>query len=133
MDLNAPIIIVPEEYVVEDHIGSDVSNCARSITTNNCRHLVVDAGHISVISQLGNKEAIKEIQAKRKLDYTDEDYRRLETMMYDKVSVRLKDAQVCGFLLPEYRDLRFRSSYLGTTSSRAWTPCRQNAMTSCIC
>ena len=60
MDLNAPIIIVPEEYVVEDHIGSDVSNRARSITTNNCRHLVVDAGHISVISQLGNKEAIKE-------------------------------------------------------------------------
>ncbi|KAH9835542.1 vacuolar protein sorting-associated protein 13 [Rhodofomes roseus] len=76
MDLNAPIIIVPED-----------------ITTNNCKHLLIDAGHISVVSQLGNKEAIKEIQSKRKLKYTDEDYQRLESMMYDKLSVRLKDAQ----------------------------------------
>ncbi|KZT65144.1 vacuolar protein sorting-associated protein 13 [Daedalea quercina L-15889] len=76
MDLNAPIIIVPED-----------------ITTNSCKHLLVDAGHISVVSQLGNKEAIKEIRSKRKLNYTDEDYQRLESMMYDKLSVRLKDAQ----------------------------------------
>ncbi|KAH9937704.1 vacuolar protein sorting-associated protein 13 [Fomitopsis serialis] len=53
MDLNAPIIIVPKS----------------TITTNKCRHLLVDAGHISV------------------------DYQRLESMMYDKLSVRLKDAQ----------------------------------------
>lgn len=94
MDLNAPIIIVPEEYVAYSDAGSVCSNCECSITTNSCRHLVVDAGHISVVSQLGNKEAIKEIQLKRKLDYTDEDYQRLETMMYDKLSVKLKDAQV---------------------------------------
>lgn len=95
MDLNAPIIIVPEEYVPSTHVHWVCSDRDCSITTNNCRHLVVDAGHISVVSQLGNKEAIKEIQSKRKLDYTDDDYRRLETMMYDKVSVKLKDAQVC--------------------------------------
>ncbi|OSX67568.1 hypothetical protein POSPLADRAFT_1064162 [Postia placenta MAD-698-R-SB12] len=76
MDLNAPIIIIPED-----------------ITTNKCKHLMIDAGHIAVRSELGNKQAIKEIRAKRKQEYTDEDYKRLESMMYDRLSVNLKDAQ----------------------------------------
>ncbi|KZT02705.1 vacuolar protein sorting-associated protein 13 [Laetiporus sulphureus 93-53] len=76
MDLNAPIIIIPED-----------------ITTHECKHLVIDAGHIAIESQLGNKDAIKEIQAKRKQEYTEEDYKRLESMMYDRLSVRLKDTQ----------------------------------------
>lgn len=119
MDLNAPIIIVPEEYVASSNINSVCSNSDCSITTNNCRHLVVDAGHISVVSQLGNKEAIKEIQSKRKLDYTDEDYRRLENMMYDKVSVRLKDAQVRECTQAEHRSSHMYSSYSVMTFSRA--------------
>ncbi|KAK7694663.1 hypothetical protein QCA50_001851 [Cerrena zonata] len=76
MDLNAPIIIIPED-----------------ITTNKCKHLVIDAGHISIESELANKAAIKEIQAKRKQQYTDEDYQQLESMMYDRLSVRLESAQ----------------------------------------
>lgn len=56
---------------------------------------MIDAGHIAVRSELGNKQAIKEIRAKRKQEYTDEDYKRLESMMYDRLSVNLKDAQVC--------------------------------------
>ena len=119
MDLNAPIIIVPEEYVASSHTNSVCFNSDCSITTNSCRHLVVDAGHMSVVSQLGNKEAIKEIQSKRKLDYTDEDYRRLENMMYDKVSVRLKDAQVCECTQAEHRSSRMYSSYSVMTFSRA--------------
>lgn len=65
-----------------------------SITTHDCRHLIIDAGHIAIESQLANKKAIQEINAKRKQQYTDEDYKRLESMMYDRLSVRLEAAQV---------------------------------------
>ncbi|KAM5536198.1 hypothetical protein V8D89_010097 [Ganoderma adspersum] len=76
MDLNAPIIIVPED-----------------VTTTRCKHLVVDAGHISIISELASKEAIRRIQAKRKKQYTDADYKHLESMMYDRLKVQLEAAQ----------------------------------------
>lgn len=64
-----------------------------SITTKNCKHLIVDAGHIAIESQLANKKAVQEISAKRKQQYSDEDYRRLESLMYDKLTVRLEAAQ----------------------------------------
>ncbi|PCH33647.1 vacuolar protein sorting-associated protein vps13 [Wolfiporia cocos MD-104 SS10] len=76
MDLNAPILIIPED-----------------ITTHNCRHLVIDAGHIAVESELGSKDAIQAIHAKRKQEYTEEDYKHLESMMYDRLTVKLEDAQ----------------------------------------
>ncbi|KAI0073133.1 vacuolar protein sorting-associated protein 13 [Panus rudis PR-1116 ss-1] len=88
MDLNAPIIIIPED-----------------ITTNKCKHLVIDAGHIAIESELASKDSIKEIQSKRKLQYTDEDYKRLESMMYDRLSVRLHAAQfIVGNDLQSCRD-----------------------------
>ncbi|KAF9453814.1 vacuolar protein sorting-associated protein 13 [Macrolepiota fuliginosa MF-IS2] len=96
MDLNAPIIIIPED-----------------ITTNHCRHLVIDAGHIAIESDLVDKEAIRSIQSKRNQQYDDEDYRQLESLMYDKLLLRLEDAQfVIGdsldacldALAPESRD-----------------------------
>ncbi|THH34126.1 hypothetical protein EUX98_g96 [Antrodiella citrinella] len=88
MDLNAPIIIIPED-----------------ITTNTCKHMVIDAGHIAVESQLANKKAIQEIHAKRNQQYTDADYLRLESMMYDKLTVRLQAAQfVIGDDLQSCRD-----------------------------
>lgn len=55
---------------------------------------MIDAGHISIESELANKKSIKEIQMKRKQQYTDEDYKQLESMMYDKLLVRLESAQV---------------------------------------
>ncbi|KXN90021.1 Vacuolar protein sorting-associated protein 13 [Leucoagaricus sp. SymC.cos] len=76
MDLNAPVIIIPED-----------------ITTNHCKHLVIDAGHVSVESDLVDKEAIRTVQSKRNQQYNEEDYRRLESLMYDKLSLRLEDAQ----------------------------------------
>lgn len=65
-----------------------------SITAKDCKHLIVDAGHIAIESQLANKKAVQEIIAKRKQQYSDEDYRRLESLMYDKLTVRLESAQV---------------------------------------
>lgn len=64
------------------------------ITTNNCKHLIIDAGHIAIESDLVDKAAIRTIHQKRNQKYTDEDYRNLESLMYDKLSLRLDDAQV---------------------------------------
>lgn len=65
-----------------------------SVTTNDCKHLIVDAGHISIESHLVPKEAIMTVHQKRNAKYTDEDFKNLESLMYDKLSLRLKDAQV---------------------------------------
>lgn len=65
-----------------------------SVTTNKCKHLVIDAGHIAIESDLVAKEAIRTVHQKRHQKYTDEDYKNLESLMYDKMSLRLQDAQV---------------------------------------
>ncbi len=56
--------------------------------------MVIDAGHISIVSDLASKEAVQEIHSKRKKQYTAEDYERLESMMYDRLTVKLEAAQV---------------------------------------
>ncbi|KAG9239707.1 putative vacuolar protein sorting-associated protein 13 [Amylocarpus encephaloides] len=77
LDLQAPLIIVPE-----------------NITSKKTTCLILDAGHISVNSQLVDKETIKEIQSKQKQAYTDDDYKRLESLMYDKFLVKLSSTQL---------------------------------------
>ncbi|KAK4052926.1 Vacuolar protein sorting-associated protein 13 [Microbotryomycetes sp. JL221] len=77
LDLNAPIIIVPE-----------------SMTTKNCQHIVLDAGHISVESNLADQKVIDQVKAKENQEYKEEDYQRLESLMYDKFHIRLDDAQL---------------------------------------
>lgn len=37
------------------------------------------------------------IHQKRNIKYTDEDFRNLESLMYDKLFLRLKDAQVFSY------------------------------------
>ncbi|KAJ7254114.1 hypothetical protein B0H12DRAFT_1202424 [Mycena haematopus] len=76
MDLNAPVIIVPED-----------------VTTHKCKHLIIDAGHIAIESNLADKDAIRAIHLKRNKQYSDEDYKQLESLMYDKFSLRLQAAQ----------------------------------------
>jgi len=65
-----------------------------SVTTHQCSHLVIDAGHIAVESDLADKGALREIQAKRNKPYAEDDYKRLESLMYDKMSLKLQAAQV---------------------------------------
>lgn len=77
LDLQAPLIIVPE-----------------SITTRNTTCLILDAGHISVNSQLVDPDTMKDVQAKQRQSYTDEDFKRLESLMYDKFLVKLSSTQV---------------------------------------
>ncbi|KAI9888280.1 MAG: hypothetical protein M1814_000770 [Vezdaea aestivalis] len=77
LDLQAPLIIIPESIVSKE------STC-----------LILDAGHISVNSELIDKKTIKEIQAKQKRQYTDEDFAKLEGLMYDKFLLKLASTQV---------------------------------------
>ena len=68
--------------------------CIASITVINCTHLVIDAGHIAIESDLADKKAVKDVYLKRNENYGDEDWKRLESLMYDKFSLRLEAAQV---------------------------------------
>ncbi|KAG8804872.1 hypothetical protein FRC17_005882, partial [Serendipita sp. 399] len=76
MDLQAPIIIVPED-----------------VTNKSSVHLIIDAGHLAIGSDLVPKKDVQEIYSKRNQQYTEEDYRRLEALMYDRFSVKLSAAQ----------------------------------------
>lgn len=55
---------------------------------------MIDAGHIAIESNLADKETTRQIHMKRNKQYNEEDYRRLESMMYDKFFLRLEAAQV---------------------------------------
>ncbi|KAF8846387.1 vacuolar protein sorting-associated protein 13 [Paxillus ammoniavirescens] len=88
VDMNAPVIIIPED-----------------ITSFDGGHLIIDAGHISVESDLADKTAMRELQAKKNQQYSEEDYRRLESLMYDKMLLKLEAAQfVIGPNLQDCRD-----------------------------
>jgi hypothetical protein len=60
----------------------------------------LDAGQIAIESKLADKKALREVQEKRHSQYNEEDYERLEALMYDSFSVKLKDAQVSDSRLP---------------------------------
>ncbi|QRV76706.1 vacuolar protein sorting-associated protein 13 [Ceratobasidium sp. AG-Ba] len=77
MDLQAPIIIIPED-----------------VTVKQCQHVILDAGHISIVSELVPKSTMREIDAKKKRQYTEDDYNQLESLMYDRFSVKLHSAQL---------------------------------------
>ncbi|KAF2471810.1 vacuolar protein sorting-associated protein 13 [Lindgomyces ingoldianus] len=77
LDLQAPLIIIP------DSVTKKSSNC-----------LILDAGHASVTSELVDKDTLRDIQSKQKQQYTDEDFRRLEGLMYDKFLLKLESTQV---------------------------------------
>lgn len=77
LDLQAPLIIIPE-----------------SITTRNSTCMILDAGHISVNSELVDRDTIKEVQSKQREAFTDEDFKRLESLMYDKFIVKLTSTQL---------------------------------------
>nr|XP_018267277.1 vacuolar protein sorting-associated protein vps13 [Kwoniella dejecticola CBS 10117]OBR89435.1 vacuolar protein sorting-associated protein vps13 [Kwoniella dejecticola CBS 10117] len=77
LDMNAPIIIIPMDVKVKQ-----------------CQTLVLDAGHISVGSKLADKEKLKDVQSKRGRQYSDDDYKQLEDLMYDRFDLKLQSAQL---------------------------------------
>ena len=77
LDIQAPLIIIPE-----------------SITTESTLCLILDAGHVSLNSELVDKETMKDIQSKQKKKYSDKDFKQLEGLMYDKFLLKLDSTQV---------------------------------------
>jgi vacuolar protein sorting-associated protein 13A/C len=101
MDMNAPVIIIPEEYVFA-HFMSFLRYCIdvySSITTGKCKHLVIDAGHIAIRSDLAPESVVREVQSKRNQKLDAEDQKRLDSLMYDRMSLRLADAQVFALFM----------------------------------
>lgn len=77
LDLQAPLIIVPN-----------------SVTEKSTICLIVDAGHASVSSKLVDKETLRDIHNKQKQQYTEADFKRLESLMYDRFMLKLDSTQV---------------------------------------
>lgn len=77
LDLQAPLIIIPE-----------------SVTIQKTTCMILDAGHIGVNSKLVDKDTLKEVQSKQNHEYTTDDYKRLESLMYDKFLVKLSSTQL---------------------------------------
>lgn len=77
LDIQAPLIIIPE-----------------SITSESTLCLILDAGHVSLNSELVGKDTMREIQAKRKKQYKEDDFKQLEGLMYDKFKLRLDSTQL---------------------------------------
>ncbi|KAK3724815.1 Vacuolar protein sorting-associated protein 13 [Vermiconidia calcicola] len=77
LDLQAPLIIVPD-----------------SVTKKSTICLILDAGHASVRSDLIDKKTIEDIQNKQKQQYTESDFKKLESLMYDKFLLKLEATQV---------------------------------------
>ncbi|EPS41948.1 hypothetical protein H072_4103 [Dactylellina haptotyla CBS 200.50] len=77
LDLQAPLLVIPE------NVTTAATNC-----------LIIDAGHVSLISDLVQKDAVQEIQSKQSAQYTEADYEKLESLMYDKFLLQLQSTQI---------------------------------------
>lgn len=77
LDIQAPLIIVPE-----------------SITSESTLCLILDAGHVSLNSELVDKETMRDIQSKQKKQYSEEDFKHLEGLMYDRFLLKLNSTQL---------------------------------------
>lgn len=77
LDVQAPIIIVPED-----------------VTRKDCQHIVLDAGRISLSSVLADQSAVDTVRSRQGKQYTEEDYRQLEELMYDRFFVKLESTQL---------------------------------------
>ena len=77
LDIQAPLIIIPE-----------------SITSDSALCMILDAGHVSLNSELVDKETMNDIQSKQKKQYSEEDFKQLEGLMYDKFNLKLDSTQL---------------------------------------
>ena len=77
LDLQAPLIIVPD-----------------SVTKKSSICVILDAGHASVRSDLIDKKTLEDIQNKQRQQYTEKDFQKLESLMYDKFLLKLEATQV---------------------------------------
>jgi vacuolar protein sorting-associated protein 13A/C len=72
---------------------------------------VLDAGHIAIESELADSDQLKEVRSKRGQQYNDEDYRQLEGLMYDKMSLRLEATQVSSISHTMWEANRYEAAH----------------------
>ncbi|QIW98703.1 hypothetical protein AMS68_004221 [Peltaster fructicola] len=77
LDLQAPLIVVPD-----------------SVTQKSSICLILDAGHISVRSDLIDKATLADVNNKHKEKFSEKDLEKLENLMYDKFQLQLHSTQV---------------------------------------
>ncbi|KAF9435541.1 hypothetical protein BGZ76_006083 [Entomortierella beljakovae] len=77
VDMDAPVMIFPE-----------------SCTDINALVVVLDVGHIFVESNLVSKEDLTAIENKQKRTLTENEFEKLEDLMYDRFSVQLSSTQL---------------------------------------
>ena len=85
------------------------------VRIRECDHdpiqMIIDAGHFSIGSNLVDKMALQDIKSKRNRQYDDSDYKHLESLVYDRFIVKLKDAQVCSMILHK---ININDIYIGS-------------------
>lgn len=77
LDVQSPIIVAPED-----------------LSSRDGAVMILDAGHLAVRSLLADPKTMEMIRAKHSKQYTDEDYRQLEELMYDRYFIKLEAAQL---------------------------------------
>ncbi|KAK9463382.1 uncharacterized protein V1516DRAFT_644614 [Lipomyces oligophaga] len=77
LNIQAPLLILPS-----------------SMTERNAPCMVLDAGHVNIVSNLVDKNVIRDIQNKQSSAYVDDDYETLKSLMYDRFQLNLEDTQV---------------------------------------
>jgi vacuolar protein sorting-associated protein 13A/C len=65
-----------------------------SVTSKTSQVLVLDAGHIAIDSELADKQRVQDVYAKRGRQYSDDDYKQLEDLMYDRMLISLDSTQL---------------------------------------
>lgn len=75
--LYSPVVIIPED-----------------ITREDCLHMVIDAGHIGVISKLPTQAELKELRNRQGRAETEEEVRMRERLAYSKFVIQLQSTQV---------------------------------------
>ena len=56
--------------------------------------MVLDAGHLAMRSLLAEPQTMDMVRAKHFRQYTEEDFRQLEELMYDRYFIKLQDVQL---------------------------------------
>ncbi|KAI8610486.1 hypothetical protein BC830DRAFT_1069804 [Chytriomyces sp. MP71] len=77
IDIAAPIFVLPESCV-----------------DKKATVVVVDAGHLNVESNLVSKDDKKEIESKQGSEFTESDFLKLKSLLYDRFTCVLKSVQV---------------------------------------
>ena len=97
LDLQAPLIIIPD-----------------SVTQESSLCLILDAGHISVNSELIDKDTINEMQSRQHQKLSEDELQQLQSLMYDKFSLKLESTQV--LIGPSIKETRAQLNASGEES-----------------